>query len=104
MELRAAFPQNTDERLSYNVVKQQRLLALLRDDAGAEALSEYLIDWWIKREGRRPSFRRRTGQSFEALARLLVGVDAAQDTSQKRFLLWRMDHYIGQVETLIARQ
>lgn len=103
-ELRAAFPQNTAQWLRYNVGKQQRLLALLRGDADAQSLSDFLIDWWVRLGGRDSSLKQRTDESFKALTRLVVGVDASLDPAQRRFLLWRLDNYIELIEELIAQQ
>ncbi len=101
-ELRAAFPRSGDAWLSYNKAKQQRLLALLRQDANAEMLSRFLNDWWIRLEGRAPSLRQSNDESFEALKNLMVSVDASLDSAQRRFLLRRLDSYIRQIEELIA--
>lgn len=103
MELRAAFPQKAEEWLKYNAGNQQRLLHLLRDDADAGALSEFLVNWWIKLEGRGPSLRQGTDESFEALIRLMVGMHASLDSAQKRFLIRRLSSYIEQIEELIVR-
>lgn len=103
-ELRTAFPQNARQWLRYNVGKQQRLLVLLREHADAETLSEFLIDWWINLEGRGPSLKQRTDESFDALTRLVVGVDASLDNAQRRFLFRRMDNYIEQIEELIDQK
>ena len=102
MELRAAFPRSGDAWLHYNKAKQQRLLGLLREDADAETLSQFLNDWWIRLEGRAPSLRQRNDESFKALKNLVVGVDASLDSAQRRFLLRRLDSYIKQIEELIA--
>lgn len=102
-ELRANFPQSGEPWLSYNIGKQQRLLALLREDADAEALTRFLTDWWIKLEGREPSLKQGTDESFLALRRLVVDVDASLNKTQRRFLLRRMDSYIEQIGELIAQ-
>ncbi len=102
IELRAAFPRSGDAWLDYNEAKQQRLLALLREDADAETLSQFLNDWWIKLEGRAASLRQRNDESFEALKNLVVGMDASLDNAQRRFLLRRLDSYIRQIEELIT--
>lgn len=102
VELRAAFPRSGDEWLNYNKAKQQRLLALLRADADAETLLQFLNDWWIKLEGRAPSLRQRNDKSFEALKNLVVKVDASLDSAQRRSLLRRLDSYIKQIEELIV--
>ena len=102
-QLRAAFPRSGDAWLDYNQAMQQRLLALLREDADAETLSRFLNDWWIKLEGRTASLRQGNDESFEALKNLVVEVDASLSNSQRRFLLRRLDNYIRQVEELIAQ-
>ncbi len=102
MELRAAFPRSGDEWLEYNKAKQQRMLALLREDADAETLTQFLNDWWIKLKDRGPSLRHRNDKSFEALKNLVVGVDVSLDNAQRRFLLRRLDSYIRQIEELIV--
>ncbi|MDX1527705.1 MAG: DUF6279 family lipoprotein [Gammaproteobacteria bacterium] len=101
-ELRAAFPRSGDAWLDYNKAKQRRLLALLREDADAETLLQFLNGWWIKLEGRTPSLRQSNDESFDALKNLVVGVDASLDNAQRRFLLRRLDSYIRQIEELIA--
>ncbi len=102
IELRAAFPQKAEEWLKYNVGNQRRLLYLLREDADAGALSEFLVNWWIKLEGRGPSLRQGTDESFEALVRLVVGVHASLDSAQRRFLTRRLNSHIEQIEELIV--
>ena len=103
-ELRRAFPEINEDWLSYNADKQQRLLALLKNEAGPQALSDFLLGWWTALEGSSPSLRRKSEEALENMTRLLLEVDELLEISQRRFLLRRLDNYIQQIEELIAQQ
>lgn len=101
VELRRAFPEIKGDWLSYNISKQRRLLALLKDGASAQTLTDFLMDWWVALEGRGPSLEQKMDETLDGLTRLTVGVDASLQSSQRRFLLWRLDNYIALIEELI---
>ncbi len=103
-ELRAEFPQSTEKWLEYNMGRQRRLLALLRQGAETDVLEAHLTRWWVRLEERDHTLKQNTDDAFEALMRLILEVDASLDVAQRRFLLWRMDNYIEQMEELIAEQ
>ncbi len=101
-QLRGEFPETTEDWLSYNVAQQKHLLVRLRDGADSKTLSDFLTGWWVRLEGRSPELERKTNEALMALTRLIVGVDDFLDSSQRGFLLWRLDSYIEQIEALIA--
>lgn len=101
-QLRGEFPETTEDWLRYNVAQQKRLLVRLRYGANSKTLSDFLTGWWVRLEGRSPEFERKTDEALMALTRLIVGVSDSLDSTQRRFLLWRLDSYIEQIEELIA--
>lgn len=104
VELRRAFPEITEDWFSYNTGKQQSLLALLRNGADRQALSDFITGWWVRLEGSTPRLEGRIDGALESLSDLLVGVDASLESSQRRRLLRRLDSYIEQIEELMAEQ
>lgn len=101
-QLRGDYPETSEDWLSYNAAQQRRLLVRLRDGADSKTLSDFLTGWWVRLEGRGPELERKTDEALMALTRLIVGVDDSLDSAQRRFLLWRLDSYIEQIEALIA--
>lgn len=102
-ELRSTFPDNTGAWLDYTMDRQRQLLALLRAGAGENALADFLLSWWVRAEGRNLSLQRGGGQALDAFIRLIIGVDETLTSSQRRYLLWRLDNYIVQIEELIVQ-
>ncbi len=99
--LRNAFPRSAEAWLAYNMQNQQRLLSLLRARADRPTLEAFLNGWWVNLEGRPMALKRKNDEALAAMKQLIAKIDDTLDDSQRRFLLWRLDGYIDQIEKLI---
>jgi hypothetical protein len=102
--LRNSFPKSAEAWLAYNMQQQQRLLGLLRARADRPTLDALLNGWWVNLEGRSAKLKNANDEALSAIKRLIVRITATLDDAQRRFLLWRLDSYIDQIEILVQQQ
>jgi hypothetical protein len=99
--LRNAFPRSAEAWLAYNMQNQQRLLSLLRARADGPTLEAFLNGWWVHLEGRPAALKRKNDEALAAMKQLIRKIGDTLDDSQRRFLLWRLDGDIDQIEKLV---
>ena len=101
--LRVDFPESAEEWLAYNIDQQHALLSLLRTGAGSGAVESFLRRWWTEPKERPANLENKSLEIIERIKSMIVSVDATLDQEQRRFLLWRLDGYLEQVDALTGQ-
>lgn len=96
-------PDIAGDWLDYRERQQQRLLALLRADQGAQAVETFLIAWWVEAADRDPRLVNDFQQLRDGWIRMLVELDATLDEQQRDHLLARLtdlrDDLAGEIDS-----
>ena len=97
----AALPETGQAQLDWETDRQNRLLALLEQDASPGAVDEYLRGWWFEFKDQPANLRearaKRRDLTLDYLARLLPTLDE----SQTRKLVKRLESHASDLERLL---
>lgn len=89
-ELRARMPDSSAAWLAYTRDRQQALLALAARGAPAARIEALLRGWWLRLDAMPAPLAAMRDRQVDALARLLVRLDATLDSTQREHLVGRL--------------
>lgn len=77
----------------YNITKQEEMLTLLEQNADAERIKTFLIDWWIKSAGKDPEFEKLSLHESAMLIAYIKAVDDSLDSEQRQHVIKRLRYF-----------
>ena len=79
--------------LEWRIVKNEGLVALLREAPPPDAVASYLAGYWLRQDGLPPELAAGRDANRERYRELVVALDASLTAEQRRHALQRLDEY-----------
>ncbi len=88
-----SIPDLSESWLAYRQAHNDKLLTLIANHADADTLREYLIDWWVRRDGTSDETRRSWHLARHEFIRLLDDISNTLTDRQRARVIKRLDGF-----------